>query len=165
MVYIPEPLETESAKAYDAFMMYCRLGAQNRSINNLSRLRIDSGIDNGDNTTTLAVWSSANRWVERVQRYDIEKQRELEQSVRDRKLSLLDKLGAVLEEAVNNVDVSNPSLQQVTTGIRSYIQSALETLNELPTSRTLTGNIDMSFEELLKLYEQQRNDSSNIIDG
>lgn len=162
MVYVPEPLETESAKSYDAFMMYCRLGPQNRSINTLARLRTESAIDNGDNRTTLAQWSTNNHWVERVREYDLETQREIEQSIRDRKLSLLDKFGSVLEAALENTEIEKPSLGQVTSGVRAYIQSALEVLNELPTNRTLTGTVDMSFEDLLQLYEQQRN---NIIDG
>jgi len=154
---LPEILETETSQQYNAFVQYLLMGT-NRSLRNLSQLHKDDGTK-GFAIATLGDWSAKNHWVERCREYDAQLQQELESEVRERKLSLLNKYGILLEEALNNTDISNVQLSQLTQGIRVYVQSAMETLNELPTNKTLVGNLDLnslSFEDLIANYGQSK---------
>jgi len=62
-------LPMESAKAYEAFRVYCELGGTRSQAKTASKL--------GKNTTTIAQWSSRWQWIERIRAWDDE-QREIQ---------------------------------------------------------------------------------------
>lgn len=62
MADFPPQLTTESAKAYEAFCLYCEMGA-GRGVRAVSQ-KLDKS------RTIIGRWSSQHQWVERVRVYD-----------------------------------------------------------------------------------------------
>lgn len=166
---IPEMLAGETPKAYQGFIDYCRLGGASRSLSNLETLYKSSTVDVPTTSLrTLKEWSTVHNWQERIRIYDQRLQASLETAIKERRLSLLDKFGIVVETAIENVNLDDVSLSQVTGALKEYLAQSMALFNELPVNRiqvetdnlqdVSTNDLRLKASELLsrlKLSEKQ----------
>lgn len=128
-------VENETSQAYAAFCDYARLGPL-RSFSKLLALYKSQSKESPSNAlSTIKYWSATFNWVERCKRYDQEREQELETSVRERRLSLLDRFGCLLEDAINQVNLESVSLSQISGSLKVYLDASMSLLDDMPVSR------------------------------
>ncbi|HNT73752.1 MAG TPA: hypothetical protein PKH77_01895 [Anaerolineae bacterium] len=161
-------VENETSQAYQAFCDYARLGPL-RSFSKLLTFYKSRSEESPSNAlSTIKYWSATFDWVNRCKAYDQEREQELESSVRERRLSLLDKFGSLLEEAINQVNLDSVSLSQISGSLKVYLDASMSLLDDMPVSRleiktdslqdVSTGDLRAKATELLsrlKLSEKQ----------
>ena len=165
---LPKPLQGETSKSYQAFTDYCRLGAS-RSITKLYAKYHDSGMQNTPTTAqtdrTIRGWSCKYNWVERAKQYDANVQKSIEKEIKALRVEVLNLFGQRVLESLKNVDVSGPSISQVSSAVRAFFDSSFAQYDEVP-SQTINMRVDQISEasdeelraEARKLLKQIKED-------
>jgi hypothetical protein len=138
-------IESETSQAYKAFVDYARMGPLRSFSKLITVYKTRSEDAPSTSLTTIKAWSANHNWIERCKIYDHETELELESSVRQRRLNLLDKFGALIEQAIEGVELDNVSLSQISGALKTYLDSSMGILNDMPVQHMeilTTGNAE-----------------------
>jgi hypothetical protein len=115
-------IESETSQAYKAFVDYARMGPLRSFSKLITVYKTRSEDAPSTSLTTIKAWSANQR-----------------------RLNLLDKFGALIEQAIEGVELDNVSLSQISGALKTYLDSSMGILNDMPVQHMeilTTGNAE-----------------------